>query len=460
MTTTPERATPRARISSPHPAAPRDHAPARAGYARLPQLAGRTFLPVAFLARLPFSMLTIGTLLLVSSTTGSVAVGGLASAATALGTALGGPTQGALADRVGQRRVLLVAVPLATFAVVGLVLAAAGPGGTGAVLVAAAVTGASVPQVGPLARVRWLRLAADEPRTVEAAMSYESTADEVSFVLGPALVGVLASAGSPQVAVLVAAGGVAVFGTAFALHPTARAVAPLAEPGAAPALAPDDGTTLPGAASPAARAGHAVGIAALVRREAVVLVGMLAMGLLFGGTQAALTALTRDAGVPGSAGLVYAVMGVGSAATALSVVALPRRWGLRSRWISFAAGLVAGTIALVVAAASGSLTAVVVAVAVTGLFVGPVMVTVFTVAGERAPAGRTASAMTLVASANVVGVAIGASGGGALADAVSTTTAFSLPVVAAVLLVVTGVSLTSRPQGERRAGDDERERVV
>lgn len=454
MTTTPERATPRARSSSRHPAAPRDHVPARAGYARLPQLAGRTFLPVAFLARLPFSMLTIGTLLLVSSTTGSVAVGGLASAATALGTALGGPAQGALADRVGQRRVLLVAVPLATLAVLSLVLAAALPGGTGTVLAAAAVTGASVPQVGPLARVRWLRLAADEPRTVEAAMSYESTADEVSFVLGPALVGVLASAGSPQVAVLVAAGGIAVFGTAFALHPTARAVAPLARP------APDDGTTPHGATSPATRAGHAVGIAALVRREAVVLVGMLAMGLLFGGTQAALTALTRDAGVPGSAGLVYAVMGVGSAVTALSVVALPRRWGVRSRWISFAAGLVAGTIALVVAAASGSLTAVVVAVAVTGLFVGPVMVTVFTVAGERAPAGRTASAMTLVASANVVGVALGASGGGALADGFSTTAAFVLPVVAAVLLVVTGVSLTSRPQGERRAGDDERERVV
>ncbi|MGO1334135.1 MAG: MFS transporter, partial [Cellulosimicrobium funkei] len=198
----------------------------------------------------------------------------------------------------------------------------------------------------------------------------------------------------------------------------------------------------------------------LVRREAVVLVGMLAMGLLFGGTQAALTALTRDAGVPGSAGLVYAVMGVGSAITALSVVALPRRWGLRSRWITFAAGLLVGTAGLVLAAAGGSLTAVVVAVAATGLFVGPVMVTVFTVAGERAPAGRTASAMTLVASANVVGVAIGASGGGALADTVSTTSAFALPVVAAVLLVVTGVSLTSRPQGERRAGDDERERVV
>ncbi|WP_264032319.1 MFS transporter [Cellulosimicrobium sp. SH8] len=452
MTTTPARPTSRARTTPPLPAPPRPDAPARTGYARLPQLAGRAFLPVAFLARLPFSMLTIGTLLLVSATTGSVALGGLASAATALGTALGGPTQGALADRVGQRRVLLVAVPVATLAVLGLVLFAAAPGATAAVLAAAAVTGASAPQVGPLARVRWLRLAADEPRTVEAAMSYESTADEVSFVLGPALVGILASAGSPQVAVLVAAGGIAVFGTAFALHPTARATLH--------ASSSDAGTGTGTSKATTSAATGAVGTVELVRREAVVLVGMLAMGLLFGGTQAALTALTRDAGVPGSAGLVYAVMGVGSAITALSVVALPRRWGLRSRWITFAAGLVAGTLALLLAAASSSLTAVVVAVAATGLFVGPVMVTVFTVAGDRAPAGRTASAMTLVASANVVGVAIGASGGGALADGISTTAAFVLPVVAAVLLVVTGVSLTSRPQGERRAGDDERERVV
>jgi len=449
MTTTPARPASRDGAAapsplSPPPAAPLPAAPARTGYARLPQLAGRAFLPVAFLARLPFSMLTIGTLLLVTSTTSSVALGGLASAATALGTAVGGPTQGVLADRVGQRRVLLVCVPLATLAVLGLVLAASAPGATAAVLVAAAATGASAPQVGPLARVRWLRLAHAEPRTVGAAMSYESTADEVSFVLGPALVGVLASAGSPQAAVLAAAGGIAVFGTAFALHPTARAAAPHA-----PDTVPGPGTAdAPVGVTPAPATAH-VGTVALVRREGVALVGMLAMGLLFGGTQAALTALTRDAGVPGSAGLVYAVMGVGSAVTALAVVALPRRWGLRGRWVTFAAGLLAGTLALVLAAAGGSLAAVVVAVAATGLFVGPVMVTVFTVAGERAPAGRTAAAMTLVASANVVGVAMGASGGGALADGVATTAAFALPVVAAALLVVTGVSLTSRPQVDR-----------
>ncbi|WP_435736241.1 MFS transporter [Cellulosimicrobium sp. PMB13] len=406
-------------------------------YARLPRLAGPWFLPVAFLARLPFSMLTIGTLLLVTQTTGSVGQGGLASAATALGTAVGGPTQGALADRVGQRRVVLVCAPLAGLAVLALLAATAGPTGpAAAVLGAAALVGASVPQVGPLARVRWIALTADEPRTLSAAMSYESTADEVSFVLGPALVGVLAALGSPRTAMLAAAALVVVAGTAFALHPTARA---------------RTGTNRPQAARSTRPTGPRAALR-LVRVEAVAVVGMVAMGLVFGGTQAALTALTRDVGSPDLAGLVYAVLGVGSAITALAVVALPDRWSQAGRWTTFSGGLLVSALALLGAASTGSLPLVVAAVAVAGLFVGPVMVTVFTVAGRRAPAGRTAAAMTLVASANVVGVALGATSAGLLAESASTTAAFAVPVVAATLLLAAGMSLTSRPRAGRRAG--------
>lgn len=429
---------------------------ARAGaYARLPRLAGPWFLPVAFLARLPFSMLTIGTLLLVTQTTGSVGQGGLASAATALGTAVGGPTQGALADRVGQRRVVLVCAPLAGLAVLGLLTASAGSSGSvGIVLAAAALVGASVPQVGPLARVRWIALAPDEPRTLSAAMSYESTADEVSFVLGPALVGVLAALGSPQTAMLAAAALVVAAGTAFALHPTARAgsgahgrtaVAPPDAPSADPLEADRPRATRSSPTGPRAAL-------SLVRREAVAVVGMVAMGLVFGGTQAALTALTRDVGSPDLAGLVYAVLGVGSAVTALSVVALPDRWSQAGRWTAFSGGLLVSAVALLAAASTGSLPLVVAAVAVAGLFVGPVMVTVFTVAGQRAPAGRTAAAMTLVASANVVGVAVGATSAGLLAEQASTTAAFAVPVVAATLLLASGMSLTSRPRAGRRTG--------
>jgi MFS family permease len=391
----------------------------RAAYAELPRRAGAWFLPVAFGARLPFSMVTIGALLLVTATSGSVAQGGLASAAVALGTAVGGPMQGVLTDRTGQRPVLLVATLLETAALLALVHLATSGAPAPAVLAAAALVGLAAPQVGPLVRVRWLALTAGDPRTLRAAMSYESTADEVSFVLGPALVGILATAGSPATTLLVAAGCCLVLGTAVALHPTAALRAAVDHRDHAP-------------------------LAALARSVALPAAGMLAMGLLFGGTQAAITGFMGDAGHEGSAGLVYAVMGVGSAITALSVAALPAGWALRGRWITFAAGLVAGTALLLGAASTASVPPLVGAVALTGLFVGPVMVTVFTVGGERAPGSRASAAMTMLASANVLGIALGASAAGRLAESTGTASAFAVPVVAAVLLLAAGVALRER----------------
>ena len=99
----------------------------------------------------------------------------------------------------------------------------------GAVVVgAAALAGLAMPQVGPLARVRWrpitARTGSHQRRLVDVAFSYEGAADEASFAVGPALVGVGVVAISPSGALLLAAAMLAVFGTAFALHPTARKV--------------------------------------------------------------------------------------------------------------------------------------------------------------------------------------------------------------------------------------------
>ncbi|MFD6165666.1 MFS transporter [Oerskovia sp. NPDC060287] len=418
-------------LGSPAPA-PDDVEPRRgtlATYGELPRLAGKAFLPIAFLARLPFSMITIGTLLLVSTTTGSLALGGLASAAAAVGTALGGPTQGTLADRIGQRTVLLVVVPLNVLAVLGLVQAASAGAPSAVILGTAALVGAFAPQVGPLARVRWIAMTQHRPRTLLAAMGYESTADEIGFVLGPALVGILASVWSPQAAMLFAAGVCAVFGLAFALHPTATPGAPKPSPEASAAAGQDAHGSFAG----------------LLRKVLVPVLGMLAMGMLFGSTQTAVTSFMRDAGSESQAGLVYAVLGFGSAITALAVVALPARFGARSRWVAFASGLTVAAVLTFVAGGSGSLGTLIGALALLGLFVGPVMVTIFTVGGDLSPTSRSGAAMTMLASANVVGVAIGASLGGQVAEGVGTAAAFALPAVAAVLLVVTGLSLRSRP---------------
>ncbi|MFI2752358.1 MFS transporter [Cellulomonas sp. P22] len=401
-----------------------------AAYRALPALSGRPYLPVAFLARVPFSMTTLGVMVLVTATTGSVAAGGLATAGASLGTAAFASVQGNLADRLGQRPVLVVASLLNAVAAVAVVLAATG-GAPRAVLAACCfLLGASAPQVGALARVRWIALGgADQPRTAEAAMSYESTVDEITFVLGPALVGVIATAGSPAAALLVAAGLVAVFGLAFALHPTADA------PARRPRAGRSSGARRPGALH-------------VLRRVALPVVGMACIGVFFGGTQASVTAVAEAAGRPGVAGLMYAVLGVGSAMTALALVALPASVGSRTRWLTGGTGLALTMSLALLTSGTGQVVAV---LAVAGLFVGPTLVTLFSVGGNLVPVTEAGTAMTMLVSANVVGVAAGAAVAGVASEHLGTPTVFVVPIAAAVLVALAGLlSPRERPGATSR----------
>ena len=143
-----------------------------ASYKRLFDLAGPGYVLVAFLGRLPLAMSQLGTLLLVSTATGSYGLGGLAAGALAVANALGAPVAGGLADRVGQRPVVLVQSLLGAAGLVALV-AQVGGSTTTTVLIAA-LAGLAMPQVGPLARVRWRPLThgrADQPRLVDAAFA-------------------------------------------------------------------------------------------------------------------------------------------------------------------------------------------------------------------------------------------------------------------------------------------------
>lgn len=400
-----------------------------AAYRALPALSGRSYLPVAFLARLPFSMTTLGVMVLVTATTGSVAAGGLATAAASLGTAALASVQGNLADRLGQRPVLVVASLLNAIAAVAVVLAATGDAPRAVLAAACFLLGASAPQVGALARVRWIALGTDEPQAVEAAMSYESTVDEITFVLGPALVGVIATAGSPAAALLVAASLVTVFGLAFALHPTAEA----------PSRRPR-----PGGSSGA----HRTGALHVLRRVALPVVGMACIGVFFGGTQASVTAVAEAAGRPGIAGLLYAVLGVGSAMTALALVAVPASVGSRTRWLVGGTGLTLSMACMLLTSGTGQVVAV---LAVAGLFVGPTLVTLFSVGGNLVPVTEAGTAMTMLVSANVVGVAAGAAIAGVAAEHLGTPLVFVVPITAAVLVALAGLlSPRERPGATSR----------
>ena len=401
-----------------------------ASYKRLFDLAGPGYVLVAFLGRLPLAMSQLGTLLLVSTATGSYGLGGLAAGALAVANALGAPVAGGLADRVGQRPVVLVQSLLGAAGLVALV-AQVGGSTTTTVLIAA-LAGLAMPQVGPLARVRWRPLThgrADQPRLVDAAFAYEGAADEASFALGPALVGLLAVAIDPSGALLAGAALLAVFGTAFALDQSAVRTHAYALTHA-----------------------HLGGAGRLLSAALVVLaLAQLCIGVLFGATQTGATVLATAAGNPGAAGFVHATLGVGSAVAGLATAYLPARIGYERRALGATVALVVLSTPLLLV---GSLLTVTLAVLALGCAVAPYMIAVFTLGERVVPPARVGAAMTVLASATGVGYALGASVAGRVADATgSHTGAFAVTVtttvVATVLLALSQHRLASEKPEER-----------
>ncbi len=366
---------------------------------------------VSFLGRLPTAMCQLGSLLLVAETSGSLATAGLTGGALAAGQTVAGPLVGRLADRHGQRGVVLAASLANAVAVTALVLAALAQAPTAGLMALGGIAGATVPQVGPLARTRSVALArrsgADD-RLVGAVLSFEGTLDEVSFVLGPAFVGLAAALAHPAGALLAAALLLLVCGSAFALHPTARATAP--EPSASTRKSAAERTRLPGSA--------------YALRGTMVL-----QGAMFGASQAGITALTEELGAPAQAGLVYAAMGVMSAAVGLSMAAVPARVGLTTRWRAATAGLVVLSVPLLFVGSLGALYTVVV---VLGAAYAPHLITVFGLTERTVPAARLAESMAFLTSGIVGGQALALAISGRLAEGRGAPAAFAVAVGAAV----------------------------
>jgi MFS family permease len=384
--------------------------------------AGLAYFPVALMARLPFAMMVVGILTLVVSARGSLALGGLTSAMTGLGTALFGPALGALADRYGQRRVLLWAGVSNSLLLIAIAWLAFAPTRDAVILAIAFGIGATMPQVAPLSRSRLVGIIGRSfrgerrSRVLNGTMAYESAADEVVFVFGPVVVGLLATTQGPVAPVIGAAVLALVFVTAFALHPTARVEA-------------GDGETIE----------QAPAIELLRARVLIPVVGALGMGLFFGAMLTSLTAFMADRGVPEQAGLVYGAMGIGSAALALSVAAFPARFSLTARWLVFGGVLVAGAAAVPLAQDVAGMAA---CLLIVGMGIGPTLVTQYSLAAEASPVGRSSTVMTMLGSGVVVGQSAASALVGLVAEEAGTTVAMFAPVVAASVVLGAAVAHT------------------
>ncbi|MFE7008952.1 MFS transporter [Streptomyces sp. NPDC057651] len=370
-------------------------------------------LPVlSFFGRLPVAVIQFGSVLLITRTSGSLATGGTVACALALGQVAMGPVVGRLADRRGQRSVVLCCSLLNALAITCYTLGALAGLPTPLLVALGVLAGATVPGIGPLARARGVALvrrgSADE-RVVNTVLSLESTMDELSFVLGPALIGVAAFAGHPAYAFGAAALLVAGCGSAFALHPTATAVRP------ATAHAPRE---------PRSRRPR------MPREVRLVRLGLVLLGVLLGGCGAGITALTQKLGQEDQAGLVYAAMGVMSAVVGLSMAALPERFGLALRWRVATAAAALLSLLLI---DTQSMPGLYVAVTVFGAVFAPNLITGFGLTERAVPRERLAEGMTFAASAFVGGQAVTLAVAGRLAESHGPAAAFTVGSVAAAL---------------------------
>ncbi|WP_298179546.1 MFS transporter [Saccharomonospora sp.] len=403
---------------------------------RLLRTAGLPYFLIAFIARLPFAMMVVGVLTLVVSARESISLGGLNSAAVGAGTACFGTLSGAAADRFGQRPVLLVLAGANAAMLLAFTMVAYSDAPDIAVLAVAFGIGATAPQVAPMSRSRLVTIITERmaptrrARTLSSTMAYESAADETVFVIGPFVVGILASAFAPWAPLVGAAVLTLLFVGAFALHPSGRHVsAARGADGAAPSSARE-----------------------LFRaRLLVVVTGTFGVGSFFGAMLTSLTSFMADRGASDQAGLLYGVMGIGSAAFALGVVLMPSRFSLRARWVTFSAILFSGSLLLLfVQDVPGMVTAL----ALLGIGIGPTLVTQYSFGAERSPAGRTATVMTMLGSGIIVGQSLGSAVTGEIAERAGTPAALVLPVVVATIVATMGVVnwfLTGFEQRGRRS---------
>ncbi|MEH0419398.1 MFS transporter [Streptomyces sp. B21-083] len=381
-----------------------------------------TFLLPGFAARQPFAMLTISIVLLVQHTTGSYGTAGAVAAVTGVSMALCAPYGGRLADRHGQRTVLVPGVVLHTLSGLTLTTLALTGAPLWTLFSAAALTGATTPQIGPMVRARWAAKLQDSPLMPTAA-AFESVTDELTFVFGPLLATALCTALDPAAGLVTEAALTLLGGLLFAAQKSTQ-----------PPVAGDN--ALSGRHARGERV-SALGIPGV----RVLIVAFLGIGAVFGGMQVSLAAFSESTGNPGLNGVLYGVFAAGNMLSGLVCGAVAWRMAPQRR-------LVAGYTALAVTA-SGLWTAEsALTLAGLGLLVGmciaPALITGYTLVDSLVPAGARTEAFTWLTGAVALGQAAAVTVAGQLEDHLWDGAGFLVPMGGTLLALATLLSLRSR----------------
>ncbi|GAA3032402.1 MFS transporter [Actinokineospora globicatena] len=364
--------------------------PAKSGFGAYPRLlrepGALTLGLYGVVGRFPIAMRSLGCLLLVAAISGSLAGAGVVAAAMLISQGLASPVLGRLADRVGQRKVLLTtcavhAVALSTL-VTAIMLGAPLP----LLVLAAVATGCASVSFTSFMRARWAALV--EQGTLRTAYALESVLDETIFLLGPLLVTVLATAVHPAAGLVACVAFTTVGSIAVALHTRSEPVVePLDEGGGQRAIS--------------------------VTGVQVLMVAYAGMGFLLGAIDVTMVAFAREQGTPGMGGVFLSLTAVGSLAAGAVFGAVDWKLPQEKLLVATTTVLVLGAVPLAFAGSSLVMAGLAV---VAGIAIAPGLIAGSTLLEALAPKGSLSEGFSWLSSAGALGIALGTGAGGWLAE--------------------------------------------
>jgi len=350
------------------------------------------FSAAGVIGRMPMSMFGLGTVLLISAATGKYGVAGAVAAVGSLGYAFSAPQVARLVDSRGQRRVLLPLLTVFSVATAALIVVVELRLPAWVFFVPGAIAGATMPSLGTMVRARWSAVLAGSPR-LHAAFSFESVADELCFIIGPAAVTLLATEVFPAAGVGVAA-LLCIGGTLW--FAAERTTEPVVTPAAGPAAR---NRRVQGAAAP--------GLSVLAPVYFL-------LGAMFVSIDLSTVSFAQHFGHKPLAGLILGTYALGSATGGLWYGVRQWRAPVETR---FALTLTLTVLGVATFWAQPNLVTLTCGIYLCGLTIAPTLIAGFSLLEAQAKPGRRTEAMSWLSSGIGVGVAAGASVVGFILDA-------------------------------------------
>ncbi|MFA1543671.1 MFS transporter [Actinomadura monticuli] len=386
--------------------------PSYAAVLRAPH-ALRTF-GLALVGRLSYGTVFLSLMLAFTAATGSYTRAGGLMALLGLTVSTLSPLRAGLIDRHGPRRTLPPMAAAFSLTLAALAALTWRPGAPLPALTAlTAAAGITMPPLGVVMRTLWNVLLPDGP-LLRRAYSLDTVCEELVFVTGPLLAGLLAAAASPSLgialsAVLMGIGTLGLVTSPAAAHrPQGRRHRPRAR-------------VIPLAPCAAAAA----------------------TGVVLGSTGLLAVAFTHRHHQPAAVAWVEAALAVGSTLGGLAYGALSRALPGRRRLAALLCPLGTG---LAAAGLSPSVPVLTAAACAAGLFISPALTSAYLIADATAPPGARTRAAAWVNTALNLGAAGGTAATGVLLDALPLPLCYAL---AAVPAAATAAALLALPERQR-----------